>query len=159
MPPDRYSSRDALNPQVLDAPDGLAIFLRAFEAACHRVDPEIATTVEALDGHSYLLEYIVSGTLRVLNISSSTLPGLIIVSCSDGGGGIRQVLKAGGLRVSYINKAKYECPWYATRPEIFIFAAFLGVSTHCQITLQPPRVPENSKTFVRYSTGSREERH
>jgi len=83
MPQNRYSYQDApdtnvLNPQVLDAPDGLATALRAIEAACHRGDSEIAGTVEVLNSRSYLLEYLISGTLRVLNIGSSTLPGLII---------------------------------------------------------------------------------
>ena len=68
MPPNRHSSQDTfyirtLDPQVLGAPGGLDAALRAIEATCHRGDPEIAGVVAALNGHSYILEYIVSGTL------------------------------------------------------------------------------------------------
>ena len=54
-----------LNPQTLDTPGGLATALRAIEAVCHQGDPEIAEMVEMLNNHSYLLEYIISGTLHV----------------------------------------------------------------------------------------------
>jgi len=76
MPPNRYSSQDAFNmdvldPQALDTPDGLATALRTIEAACYRGDPEIAGVVEALNSRSYLLEYIISGRLRVPIVTST----------------------------------------------------------------------------------------
>ena len=69
MPPDRHSSQDAfdidmLDPRALEAPDGLNTALCAIEAVCHRSDPEIAEMVAALDSRPYILEYIISGTLR-----------------------------------------------------------------------------------------------
>jgi len=69
MPPDRHSSQDAfdidlLDSQALDAPDGLAIALHTIEAVCHRGDPEIAEMVATLNSRPYILEYIISGTLR-----------------------------------------------------------------------------------------------
>ena len=77
MPRNRYSSRakldiDAFDLQVLDAPDGLATALHAFEAACHRGDSEIAEMVESLMSRSYLLEYLISSTLHVLDIGPCT---------------------------------------------------------------------------------------
>lgn len=71
MPPGRYSSRDAFDTnlfdaQVLGGPDGLTAALPAIEAVCHRGEPEIAGMVETLNSRSYLLEYIISGTSRVL---------------------------------------------------------------------------------------------
>jgi len=76
MPPDRYLSQDAfdmdmLDPQALDTPDGLATALRTIEAACHRGDHEIAEVVEALNSRSYILEYIISGRLRVPVVTST----------------------------------------------------------------------------------------
>ena len=69
MPQNRYLSQgafdmDILNPQALDTPDGLAAALRAIEAVCHRGDPEITGMVEALNSRPFILEYIISGTLR-----------------------------------------------------------------------------------------------
>jgi hypothetical protein len=71
MPPDRYSSQDAFNvdmldPRVLNAPDGLVAVVRAFGAVCHRDHADIAEMVAALNGRSYILEYIISGTLHAL---------------------------------------------------------------------------------------------
>jgi len=70
MPPDRSSSRDAFNISLfdlraLDTPDGLAATLRKIEAVCHRGDPGIARVIEVLNSRSCILEYIISGALRV----------------------------------------------------------------------------------------------
>jgi len=67
MPPDRFSPPDAFNinlfnSEALGTPDGLQAAIRAIEAVCHRGDPETATVVEALNNHSHILEYIISGT-------------------------------------------------------------------------------------------------
>ena len=70
MLPGSHSSQHAfdiniLDAQALDTPDGLATALRAIEAVCHRGDPEIVGMVEALNSRPFILEYIISGTLRV----------------------------------------------------------------------------------------------
>lgn len=54
-----------LDPQTLDTPDGLSAALHAIEAACHRGEPDITTVVAVLDSRPFVLEYIISGTLRV----------------------------------------------------------------------------------------------
>ena len=68
MAPDRSSPQNTFNlslldPQALDAPDGLV--LRAIETVCHGGNPEIAGIVDALNSGPYALEYIISGALRV----------------------------------------------------------------------------------------------
>lgn len=88
MPPDRYSSQEAfdtnlLDTQALDGPNGLQTALRTFEAACHRGDPEIAGIVAVLNGRSHILEYTISGMLHV-SIGSCELPIPIILPSSDG---------------------------------------------------------------------------
>lgn len=93
MPPDRYPSQDAfdismLDPRALDTPDELATALRTIEAVCHRGDPEIAEMIAVLNSHPYVLEYIISGTLRVLT-GPCAFPALIVISSSAGGGGIQ----------------------------------------------------------------------
>ena len=61
-----------LDAQELDAPDGLGSALRTIEAVCHQGgDPEIAGMVAELESHSYILEYIVSGMLRLVRITSA----------------------------------------------------------------------------------------
>jgi len=70
MPPDRSSPRDPFNislldSRALDTPDGLAAALCAIEAVCHGDDLEILGVIEMLNGRPYILEYIISGTLRV----------------------------------------------------------------------------------------------
>ena len=82
MPPDPHSSRDPfdmdiLDPQVLDTPDGLTTALGAIEAVCNRGDPEIAEMIATLNSRPYILEYIISGTLRI-PIGPYASPALII---------------------------------------------------------------------------------
>lgn len=86
MPPDRYSSRDTfditlLGPQATDAPDGLDNAVRAIETVCRRGDPEIAGIIEELDSRPYILEYIISGALRVptpLRVASTDICLLVL---------------------------------------------------------------------------------
>jgi len=154
MPPGRYSSQGAfdveiLNPQALNTPGGLQTALRAIEAICYRGDPKIADVVEALNSHSHLLEYIISGTLCV-PIGPRTLSALIPLLFSVRGGGIRKVLKVDNCRISHVHRAKCERHKYAAPAGIFIFTAIRKVSIHCRCTPQPPRVPEKNGTFVQY---------
>ena len=83
MPADRYPPQDTfdislLDPQHLETPDGLSTALRAVEAVCRRGDPEIARMVTVLNGRPYILECIISGTLRVPK-GPCTLSVLIIL--------------------------------------------------------------------------------
>jgi hypothetical protein len=158
MPPGRYSSQGAfdieiLNPQALHTPDGLQTALRAIEAVCYRDDPKIAGMVEALNSHSYLLEYIISGKL-VVPKNPRTLLALIHLPSSVGGGGVREVLKVDNHGISHIRRAKYERHEYATPPETFILTAIRKVSIHCRCTPQPPRIPEKGGTLVQCSKDS-----
>ena len=159
MPPGRYSSQGAfdiemLNPQVLYTPNGLQTALRAIEAVCYRGDPKIAGMVEALSGHSYLLEYIISGVLRM----PVGPPALISLLSSVGGGGVRKALRVDNYGISHIHRAKYERNEYAAPPEIFIFTAIRKVSIHYRCTPQPPCIPEKDGTLVQYPKESRGER-
>lgn len=152
MPPGRYSSQGAfdvetLNPQALNTPGGLQTALHVIEAICYRGDPKIADVIEALNSHSYLLEYIISGTLHM---PIGTLSALIPLLFSVRGGGIRKVLKVDNCRISHVRRAKCERHKYAAPAEIFIFTAIRKVSIHCRCTSQPPRVPEKDGTFVQY---------
>jgi hypothetical protein len=88
MPPDRYLPQDAfdidiLDPQVLNAPDGLATAIRTIEEVCHRGHPNMAEMVATLNSRPYILEYIISGTSRAL-IPTRALPILIILPSSAG---------------------------------------------------------------------------
>ena len=147
MPPDSSSSQDAfdintLNPQALDAPDGLQNALRTIEAICYRGDPEITRMVEALSDRSYILEYIISGTLRTL-IGPCTLPALIVSPSSVGGWDVRQVLKVDNYRVPHIRNTKNDGDHRnAAPPEILIFVAIRGVSVRCRCAPQPPCILE-----------------
>jgi len=158
MPPDRYSSKDMfdieiLDPQALHASDGLKTALRAIESVCYRGDSEIAEMVEMLNSRSYLLEYIISGMLR-MPVGLCALLALIVPPSSFGGGGIREVLEVDSYGISYIRGAKHERHEYTAPPEIFIFAAVREVHIHCPHTPQPPCIREKSGTFVRYSRES-----
>ena len=88
MPPERCSSQEAfdtnlLDTQVLDGPNGLQTALRTFEAACYRGDPEIAGIVTVLNSRSHILEYTISGMLRI-SIGPCELPIPIILPFSVG---------------------------------------------------------------------------
>ena len=139
MPPGRYPSEDELdismlNPQALDAPDGLLIALRAIELVCHRGDPEIATTVAALSSRPYILEYIISGALHV-PIGPCVLPPLINSPCSVGGGNLREVLEMDNCRVPHVRDAEHYGSYeYAAPPEIFVFIVICGVSIRYRYT-------------------------
>jgi len=153
MPPDSHSPQDAafdiniIDPQALDTPGGLQNALRTIEAICYRGDPEISRMVEALGGRSYILEYIISGTLH-MPMGPCTFPALTISSSSVGGRGIHQVLKVDSCRVSWIrnvtNDGHY---WRATPPEIRNFVDICGVSICCRRTPQPPRISEKGRTL------------
>lgn len=83
MPRDRHSSQSTfdislLDSQALDTPEGLAIALRAIETICYRGDPGIAGMVTILNNRSYLLEYIISGTLHV-TAGRCMLPALMLL--------------------------------------------------------------------------------
>lgn len=111
MPPDYHSSHEAFDihipdAQALDALDGLQTALHAFEAACHRGDPEIARMVTALNSRPYILEYIISGTLRV-PMGSCELPTLSIYPSSARGGGIHKVFEVDSCEIPHIQNAKY----------------------------------------------------
>lgn len=158
MPPGRYSSQDAfdihtLDPQALDAPDGLCTALSSIEAVCHRGDPDIAAMVAALDSRSHILEYMISGTLRV-TVGPCVLPALIVSLSSAGGGGIRETLEMDSCRVSNIRKAKYDgCREYAAPPEALVIVVIRGISIRCRYTSQPPRILEEDGTLVQYPEG------
>ena len=92
MPPGRYSSQyvfniEMLNPRTLYRSGGPSAALREIESICYRGDPGTAKMVEALGSRPYLLEYIISGTLSA-SVRLCTLPTLIILSSSVGGGRI-----------------------------------------------------------------------
>ena len=96
MPPDRYSSRDAFNinlldPRALDAPDGFAPALHAIEAVCRQGDPEIAGIIEELDSRPYILEYIISGTLCPCSLLC--IASIDHLPPSAGGRGLREALE------------------------------------------------------------------
>ena len=148
MPPDSHSSQDAafdiniIGPQALDTPGGLQNALRTIETICYRGDPEISRMVEALNGRSYILEYIISGTLR-MPVGPCTFPALIVSPSSIGGRGVHQVLKVDNCRVPRIHNITNDGRhWHATPPEILNFVAIRGVSICCRCTPQPPRIPE-----------------
>ena len=136
MPPDRYSPQDAfdidiLDPQALNAPEGLATAIRTIEEVCHRGHPNMAEMVAALNGRPYILEYIISGALRVL-VPSCALPILIIPPSSAGEGGIREAPEVDSYRVPHIQGAKCDgFDGHAAAPEILIFVAIRGVSICC----------------------------
>jgi len=109
MPPDRHSSRTAfdiniLDSQTLDTADGLHTALRTIEAICHRGDPEIVEMVVALNSRSHILEYIISGALRVPT-GSCVLPPPIILLSSAGGGGVREALEVDSFGVPHANNS------------------------------------------------------
>ena len=158
MPPDRYSSQDmfnieVLNPQELHTSDGLKTALRTIEAVCYRGDPEISGMVEVLNSRSFLLEYIISGAL-CMPVGACALPVLIVLPSSFGGGGICKVLRVDNCRVSRVRGAKYERHEYAAPPAIFIFAAVREVSVHCRCTPQPPCIREKGGALVQCSKES-----
>ena len=143
-----------LDQQALDAPDGLTAVLHAIEAVCHRGDPDIAGVVAALNSRAYILEYIISGALRV-TAHPCALPVLIILLSSTGGGGIREALQVDSRRVSHIYNAKYdEHHEYAAPPEALVFVAIRRVSVRCRCTPRPPHVLEKNRTLVQYPKGS-----
>jgi len=156
MPPDCNSPQDAFNinmvdPQLLDAPDGLTTALRAIEAVCYRGDPEIAEMVLALNSRPHILEYIISGTPRVPT-GLFTLPTLIVLLSSAGGGSLRGALKVDGCGVSHIKNVKHagyhEC---AAPPAVLVFVAVRGLSICCRCIPQPPRVLQKGGTLVQRS--------
>lgn len=163
MPPDRYSPQGAfdinmLDPQALDAAGGLAAAVRAIETVCHQGHSEIAEIVAALNSRPYILEYIISGMLRVPT-RLYALPMLIISLCSAGGGGIRQALEVDSYRVPHIQNAKHDgCDERAAPPEILIFAVVRGISIRCRCVSEPPRVLQKGGTLVQCSEGTRGER-
>jgi hypothetical protein len=136
MPPDNRSPQDAFNinildPQALDTPGGLQNALRTIEAVCYQGDPEITRMVEALSDRSYILEYIISGALR-MPIGLCTLPTLIISPSSVGGRGICEALKLDDYTVSQFRNARSDrCHGRAAPTEILIFVAIRGVSIRC----------------------------
>jgi len=157
MPPDRCSPQDAFDvamfdAQALDAPDGLSAALRAAEAVCYRGDPDIAEMVATLNSRAYILEYMISGTLRVDPRAS---PALIILFSSAGGGGIREAFKVDRHGLSHIHNAEHDGPHeYAAPSEVLILIAVRGVPVHRRCTPQPPRILEKDATLVRYPKGS-----
>ena len=159
MPPDRYSSQDGfditlLDSQVLESPDRLATALRVIEGVCYRGDPEMAEMIAALNSRSYILEYIISGTLRV-PIDPSPSPALITLPSSAGARGIREALEVDGHKVSHIHNAKYDRHHeYADPREIIIFVALRGVSVPCRHASQHPRISKEGGTVVQRSQGS-----
>ena len=170
MPPDRYSFQDAfdisiLDPRVLDTSDGLATALHAIETVCHRGDPEIAEMIAALNSRPYILEYIISGTLRI-PIGPYASPALIILHSSVGGRGVWETLEVDTCRASHAHNTEYDGHReHAGSREIIIFVAFCGVSIRRRRTPQPPRIskqppciPTKGGTFVccsQYYSGGR----
>jgi len=156
MPSNRRLSQGAfdatmLDPHALDTPEGLSVALRAIEAICHRGSPDIARMLATLNSRSYLLEYIISGALRV-TIGPRTLPMLTVLLSSAGGGGVRKALAVDSHRISHLYHAKHDGNLeYAAPSELLILVAIRGVSVRCRYTPQPPRVPEKNRTLVRYS--------
>ena len=154
MPPYRYSSQDMfdieiLNPRALQASDGLQTALRAIEAVCYLGDPEIAGMVETLNSRSYLLEYIISGTLR-MPVGPCASPALIVSFSSFWGGGIRKVLKLDTYGIPHIRGTKCERHEYAAPPQIFIFVVICEVSIHCRCTPKPPCIREKGGTLIQH---------
>lgn len=72
MPPNRLSPQSnafdihMLDSHRLETSDGLEAALRLIEEACNRGDHEIGGVVATLNSRPYALEYIISGTSRVL---------------------------------------------------------------------------------------------
>jgi len=163
MPPDRCSSQGTfdvttLDPQILDAPDGLSAALHAIEAVCYRGDPDIGEVVATLNGRAYILEYIISGALRV-TVDPCALRALINLLSSTGGGGIHEALEVDSHRVSHSRGAKYDGNHeYAAPPEVLILVVIRRVSIRRRYTPQPPRVLEKNRTLVRCPKGSRRNR-
>ena len=161
MPPDRYSSQDALDitMQALDAPGGLGTALSAIEAVCHRGDPDIAEMVALLNGHSHILEYIISGTLPPVSIGPYVLPVLTISPSSNERGSIRETLEVDSHRVPHAHNAEYDgYNEHATPPEVLIFIAIHRVSIRRQCATKPPSILEEGGTLVRCPEESRGER-
>ena len=159
MPQDRHPSQDAfdinlLDSQVLDTPDALQTVLRAVEAVCHRGDPETTTMVATLNSRSHILEYIISGTSRVL-IGSCEPPAPIILPTSTGRRGVRKALEMDNYRVPHVRNAKNDgYHEHAAPPETLILVAVRGVSIRCRCTPRPPRILEKGGTLVRCSEES-----
>jgi len=157
MPPDRYSPQDAFDAtlfdaRALDAPDGLNTALHAIEAACYRGD--IAEMVATLNSRAYILEYMISGTLRVTVDPCASL-SLIILLSSAGGRSIREALEVDRHGLSHIPNAKHDGRHeYATPPAVLIFIAIRRISVHRRCTPQPPHVLEKDATLVRYPKSS-----
>jgi len=106
MLPDSHPSQNAFNINVLDAqaldtPDGLATALRTIQAVCHRGGSEIAGMVSELDSRPYLLEYIISGALR-LPVGPCALLALIALPSSAREGGTQEALKVDSRGVPHI---------------------------------------------------------
>ena len=155
MPPGRYSSQDTfdleiLSPQALDTPNGLTAALRAIEAVCQRGDPKvIAEIVEALNNHSHILEYIISGTSPTPIGSYELLTSIILLS-SAGRGSIQEALEVDNHGIPHIHNTRCDGYHEYTAPtEILIFAAIRGILSRC--TLQSPRISEKGGTLVRCS--------
>ena len=152
MPPDRYSSREPFNIDLLYSRALHPTTLRAIEKVCYRSDPEIAEIITALDDRYYLLEYIISGTLSIRFCASPTL----ITLCSSAGGGcIPEAPDVDTYRISHVSNAKYDGHHeYAAPREVIIFAAFRRLSIRCRCTPQPPRTSKKGGTFFQRSQGS-----
>ena len=152
MPPDRYSSREPFDIDLLYSRALHPTTLRAIEKVCYRSDPEIAEIIAALDDRRYLLEYIISGTL---SISFCASPTLIALRSSAGGGRIPEAPNVDTYRISHISNAKsYGHHEYAAPRQVIIFVAFCGVSIRFRCTPQPPRTSKKGGTFFQCSQGS-----
>jgi len=159
MPQNRYSSRDVfdvdlLDPRALDTPDGLRTAIRAIEAVCNRGGSEIAEMVATLNSRTYVLEYIISGTLRNPQVPCVS-PALIASPSSARGEGVREALEVDSYRVSHIQSARHDgYHEYPSPPEILFFVAIRGVSIPCRCTSQPSCIPEKGGTLARCSKGT-----
>ena len=94
MPPDLRSSTldiSLLDVRVLDSPGGLETALRSIESMCFQTDPAIAGMVMTLSSRSHVLEYIFSGTLRVL-AAACQFPGSTVFFPSVRRKGIREAV-------------------------------------------------------------------
>ena len=137
MPPDRNSSRDAfdinkLDLQALDTSDGLGAALRLIRSACYRGDPGIAGMVAALNSHTYLFEYLISGTLCI-SIAPGASRTPVILPSSTRRGRVREAPEMDSDRISHTHNAEFNgCHEYAPTPEFLIFVDIRGVSVHRQ---------------------------